>query len=116
MNSIKVDTSLIAKCGLYCGACRAFLSSKCPGCIKNEKASWCKLRACCIENSLSTCADCGKVDNTNNCKIFNNFISKIFAFIFRSDRNACIEQIKKCGLQKHAELMALGKSHTIKCK
>ncbi len=29
---------------------------KCPGCKNNEKASWCKIRQCCISKGYHTCA------------------------------------------------------------
>jgi hypothetical protein len=46
--------------------------------------------------------------------MFNNFISKIFGFIFRSDRAACIDQIKEIGIQGHAQKMAAEKRQSIK--
>jgi hypothetical protein len=46
--------------------------------------------------------------------MFNNFISKIFSVIFRSDRAACIAQIKEIGIQGHAEKMAERKHQSIK--
>jgi len=39
MGNITTDINNIAACGLHCGACRKFLSGKCPGCRNNEKAS-----------------------------------------------------------------------------
>ena len=58
MKPIVPDTQSIAACGLYCGACRKFLIGKCPGCKRNEKATWCKIRSCCQENKFNTCAEC----------------------------------------------------------
>ena len=43
---IVVDKKLIAKCGLYCGACNSYITGKCPGCNENVKATWCKIRNC----------------------------------------------------------------------
>lgn len=40
MKEIEADKNLIAACGLYCGACRKYLSAKCYGCHNNEKATW----------------------------------------------------------------------------
>lgn len=114
MKQIIADKSLIASCGLYCGACRQYLAEKCPGCRENEKASWCKIRSCCNENDYSSCADCKKVHSEIECKKFNNFISKIFAFAFRSDRIACITAIKALGCEAYAEEMASKKIMTIK--
>ena len=114
MREIVADTGVIAYCGLYCGACGRYRKEKCPGCHENSKASWCKVRSCCIENSYSTCADCKEFSNPKDCKKFNNFMSKLFGFIFNSDRAACIDCIKQTGLQAFAEKMTLEKRISIK--
>jgi len=114
MKEIVSDENLVAFCGLYCGACRAYLKDRCPGCGENTKAGWCKLRTCCIEHKYGTCADCIDFKDVNNCKKFNNFISKIFAFIFRSNRRACIEQIREKGRAGHAELMTAARAHSLR--
>jgi hypothetical protein len=114
MKNIKTDTNLIAYCGLYCGACGRFLSSKCPGCKENLKASWCKVRSCCIENKLKSCAECRKYDNAPDCKNFNNIISRVIGFVLRSNRAACIRIIKSDGYDKFAKYMAENKMQTIR--
>ncbi len=50
------------------------------------------------------------------CKIYSNLIGKIFAFIFRSDRPACISYIREHGEQAFAEEMTKRKCQTIKRK
>ena len=105
MKEVSLNAGLVAYCGLYCGACRAYLNEKCPGCMENIKAGWCKLRACCVENGFRTCAECTEFSNVNDCKKFNNIVSKIFALIFRSNRKAYIDQIRDKGLDGHAEIM-----------
>lgn len=114
MKDIVADTSLIAYCGLYCGACRKYLMDRCPGCMKNEKASWCKVRACCIEHEYTTCADCKIKNSTAECKEYNSFMAKLFGFIFRSDRAACIRLIQEKGLEDYAAYMAENRMQTIK--
>ena len=114
MKEITADSGQVSFCGLYCGACKRFLKEKCPGCEGNEKASWCEIRICCQENNFKSCADCTFFDDVNNCKKFNNFISKICAFIFRSDRKKGIEFIKNNGLDQFAMEMASKKIMTIK--
>jgi len=114
MRKVISDASLVAYCGLYCGACRAYLKGHCPGCGKNEKATWCKIRICCKGNNFKTCADCLNFTDVNECTKFNNIISKVFAFVFRSNRKACIEQIKNNGIEKHAAIMADKKAHSLK--
>jgi hypothetical protein len=112
---VLADQSLIAFCGLYCGACRSYLKGKCPGCKDNIKASWCKIRQCCMENKLLSCADCVTIE-LMECKKYNNFISKAFGYIFNSDRSACINRIKEIGYENFANEMTDSKIQTIKRK
>ena len=114
MKEIVSDPNLVAYCGLYCGACRSYLREKCPGCHENEKVKWCKIRVCCIDNQCLSCADCKQFDNPKDCKMFNNFMAKLFGLIFRSDRVACIQQIKELGIQGHADNMTELKRQSIK--
>ena len=114
MKEITNSPQQIAACGLYCGACKKFLDGKCPGCKENEKASWCKIRKCCQEKGFHTCAECDK--DVKECKIHNNFVGKIFAFLFNSDRAACIHYISKHGEEAFAEKMAKDKQMTMKGK
>lgn len=113
MKEIVADSRLVANCGLYCGACPAYLKDRCTGCHANDRATWCKIRSCCKEHTFATCAECKQYSNVNNCGKFNNFISKIFAFIFRSNRAACIRQIVETSLEQHAENMAKNRRQTI---
>ena len=114
-NEIAIDTNLIAKCGLYCGACKAYLKGKCPGCASKTNANWCGVRKCCIENSYQSCADCKKME-LEDCKDLNNFMAKIFAFIFKSDRHACLKLIREIGYDQFAKNMAENKLQTIRRK
>jgi hypothetical protein len=114
MATVQESPDLVARCGLYCGACRSYLNGKCGGCAKNAKAGWCKVRSCCAEKGIKTCADCAEYSNPSECGKFNNVMSKIFALIFRSDRAACIAQIKRLGIAGHAKAMAEAKLQTIK--
>lgn len=114
MENIVADTANIAFCGLYCGACRKFLNGKCAGCQGNEKASWCKVRSCCLENGYQSCADCKTYADPNDCKMYDNFMARLFGFVFRSDRQACITHIKKEGYQKFAEFMTQNRQMSIR--
>jgi len=114
MKPIVANVELVAYCGLYCGACGAYRRGRCPGCHENQKAGWCKVRTCCIESGFSSCAECKTPADPRDCKKYNNFIAKLFGFIFRSDRRACILQIREKGLQGHAEEMAARQSPTIR--
>jgi hypothetical protein len=112
METESTKTKLIAYCGLYCGECRKFKDGKCAGCRNNDKAKWCKIRLCCKENGYHSCAECAF--NPHECKKFNNFFSKLFALIFKSDREACINRIAEIGEEEYAEEMAEKKMMTIK--
>lgn len=89
--------SLVSFCGLYCGACPSYKKGKCPGCAENEKASWCKIRRCCLDKKISSCAQCQEYEQVTECKKFNNFVSRLFALVFRSDRAAGIKMLKEEG-------------------
>src|SRR4030066_402126 len=106
MKEIISNPDLVAYCGLYCGACKSYLKDKCPGCHENRKATWCKVRLCCTENQYATCADCRQFTDPLDCGKYNNFISRIFGIVFRSDRAACIRQVREIGLEGHADRMA----------
>lgn len=97
MRELVADRSLIARCGLYCGACRAYLKGRCPGCKENAKASWCKIRSCCHQHGYASCADCSEFKDPNDCVKFNNFVGKVFAVLFNSNRRACILKIRELG-------------------
>ncbi|MBN2407836.1 MAG: DUF3795 domain-containing protein [Elusimicrobia bacterium] len=114
MKEIIDSPNLVAFCGLYCGACARYLKDKCPGCQENSKATWCAIRTCCMKNEYSSCADCKEFSNPKDCKKFDNFMSKLFGLIFRSDREACINQIKELGLEGHAAKMTELKHQAIK--
>ena len=114
MKEIIVDKSLVSKCGLYCGSCPKYLKEKCPGCDGYEKATWCKIRSCCLENGYLSCADCKEFENAMDCRKFNNFFSRLIGFVLRSDRNAGIKMIKEKGYEGFAEYMAENKLISIK--
>ena len=124
---------MIAACGLYCGACRKYRMGKCPGCHENKKASWCKIRKCCMEKGFHSCAECERLRvgerssstsetakpsagmmDVKDCRLHNNLIGKFFAFVFRSDRPACIRYIRENGEQAFAEEMTKRGEQTMK--
>ena len=103
-------------CGLYCGACPRFLKEKCYGCRGNDKATWCKLRTCCMGKNIASCADCSEFSDVMACEKYNNFMARIFGFVFNSNRSACIRRIKAVGYDKFAEEMTSKKQMSIKRK
>jgi hypothetical protein len=108
------DKNLVAYCGLYCGACKSYIKGTCPGCHDNTKATWCKIRSCNIEHGYTSCADCKEFSDPMECGKFNNFFSKFFALIFRSDRAACVAKVKELGYDGFAAFMAENQLQTIR--
>ena len=106
MEEITVNKDLVAYCGLYCGACRSCLKGRCPGCHENSKASWCKVRTCCSEHGWATCADCTEFTDPNQCRKFNNIISKVMSLVLNSDRRACVLKVREVGVEGFAADMA----------
>lgn len=106
MKEITNNDSLVSFCGLYCGSCPKYLKDKCPGCEDYEKATWCKVRTCCIQHGYLSCANCTEFADVMECKKFNHFFSRMIGFILRSDRTACIKMIKEKGYEDFASYMA----------
>ena len=108
------DPPMVGCCGLYCGACRRHTHGACPGCHQREDATRCKARACCHDNGLDGCADCHEVADVRDCAKFNTLLSRIFSFIFRSDRPAGILAIREKGCEAFAKEMAERKTMAIR--
>jgi hypothetical protein len=102
---METNVTLVSYCGLYCGACPSYKKGRCPGCAGNDKAAWCKVRSCNIQKCLTSCADCDEFEEVNDCKKFNNFISKMFALVLNSNRRKGILFIKSNGREAFAENM-----------
>ncbi|HVU32768.1 MAG TPA: DUF3795 domain-containing protein [Opitutaceae bacterium] len=107
MNPVAVDPALVAYCGLYCGACRAFRHGRCPACRANNQARWCNVRICCIANGFASCASCGGHPDPRTCGTYGSWVSRAFGFVFRSNRAAGIDRIRLVGSDAYAHEMAL---------
>lgn len=106
------NPELIAACWLYCWACKMYLAEKCPWCKNNVKAEKrCKTKLCCKEKWIPNCSHCHEYTDYKKCKKLNNFISKIFAVVFWSNRFECINYIKKHWENKFAQHMSDIQSH-----
>lgn len=95
---------LIAACGLFCGNCGAYRKGKCRGCAEAPLFASCKIRACCRELGLRNCAGCADFPSPRSyaeCGKINNFISKIFALLFRSDRPGALALLRDCGTEEY---------------
>ncbi|MFA5293130.1 MAG: DUF3795 domain-containing protein [Phycisphaerae bacterium] len=93
--------SIIAYCGLVCSECGAFKKQKCQGCHSEKPMNrGCKIKKCAMSKNIVTCAACDEFDDLKQCKKLNNFISKIFKLIFKSDRMGNLELIRCKGLEE----------------
>lgn len=113
MKEIVADPALVAACGLYCGACKRYLEGSCPGCAANEKATWCKVRTCCRDADIATCAECTQHTNPKDCAKLNNFVARIFGLILNSNRGACILRIREVGAEDYAAEMAASRRQSL---
>lgn len=113
------NTNLVSYCGFYCGACPKYIKNQCEGC-KGESVKCgigykaCKVRTCCIEKQISTCAECNEYDSVKNCTIYNPFMIKVGQFLTRTRRRKGIEMIKKNGENEFLNFMMENKQVTIK--
>lgn len=87
----------VAVCGLFCGNCGKFRRGRCEGCAVQAGFSRCRIRTCALERGFATCAECEEMET---CGILNNFISKLFGFVFRTDRMASLRMIRGEGMER----------------
>lgn len=55
-----MDTSLLGKCGFYCGACPTYIAENCKGCVLEHMEGDCFSRDCVLKNNLDYCGQCTK--------------------------------------------------------
>ena len=115
------NTNLVSYCGFYCGACPTYIKGKCEGCKGNSPKcavgyKGCKVRPCCIEKEISSCAHCNEFDSVKECKIYNPFIIRFGQFLTRTNRRKGIEMIKKKGEVEFVKFMTSKNWVTIKNK
>ena len=76
-----------------------------------------------MEKGFHTCAECERLRvgerssgmmDVKDCRLHNNLIGKFFAFVFRSNRPACIRYIRENGEQAFAEEMTKRGEQTMK--
>ena len=70
----------IGCCGSYCGTCPVLEEQACKGCKtgyengeRNISKAKCKIKVCCINSKLQSCADCNEY---NSCNTVNDFYNK----------------------------------------
>ncbi len=91
----------LAYCGLVCSGCGAFTRDKCKGCHSPKPMhSRCLVKKCASEKGFVSCADCAVFPDLKDCKKLNNFVSKLFGLVFRSDRIGNLRKIRDTGLDE----------------
>ena len=93
--------TIIARCGLICSRCGAYVKGKCKGCDSDKPMfKNCPVKKCTIEKKLPNCAACADYPELRQCGKLNNFISKIIGFFTGSDRIGKLNRIREVGLEK----------------
>ncbi len=110
-----MEKNLVAYCGLYCGACPRYKKGKCTGCRENEKLGWCGIRTCNREKGFHNCAECPETA-FRACSLVHNGMSRFFAMVFNSDRDACVARIREVGAEAFAGEREAAGLHTIRRK
>ena len=90
----------VAACGLFCSNCRAFKIKKCPGCQVGPRFARCSVRRCCVQQGITTCAACEEFKAPHDfreCKKLNNWIAKLFALVFGTDRPKALAMLRDRG-------------------
>jgi len=59
--------------------------------------------------------NCRDFDDPKDCRKYNTFIARMFGAVLRSDRRACIMQIKEHGAEEYARAMAASGAMTMRC-
>ncbi len=78
MKETLTEATLLAYCGVYCGAYERYIDDDCKGCRQTDNTTWCKVKACCIEHNYSTCADCTITDNIASCsKLIETYLANV---------------------------------------
>ncbi len=90
----------IAPCGLFCSNCRKFEQGRCAGCQVEAPFAGCPVRKCVVAKGLITCAECPDFPSGRDfreCPKLNNFLSKLMAVVFRSDRPGALAMLRDQG-------------------
>ena len=97
---VEDKTLLVAYCGLYCGNCGSYKKGRCKGCQDGGGFASCTLKKCCVESNFRTCAQC---EEFIECRKLNNFMARIFSFLFRTDRMGNLKAINNLSIEKWVE-------------
>jgi hypothetical protein len=90
----------IAACGLFCSNCGKFKKGRCQGCQVQPGYAQCATRKCVIEKGIHNCAACPQFAaprDFRECGKIHNFIARIFALLFGSDRPGALTMLRDQG-------------------
>jgi hypothetical protein len=95
---VQESSAELAYCGLVCSNCGAMRHGNCQGCHSPKPMhSRCLVKKCAMAKDISCCAECKEFPELRDCRKLNNFVSKIFGVIFRSNRIGNLETIRDVG-------------------
>lgn len=112
-SKVKKEDSLLAYCGLYCGACPSYQNTQkvvpinydkknfyeaCEGCNSDLNTSWCgpcEIKKCNKEKNIRVCIDC----NDYPCKKITDFINDK-KYPYHKEVEAKMKLYKEVGLEK----------------
>jgi len=95
------STVIVANCGLVCTKCGMHLKGKCTGCYSEKHINMnCNIKKCAESRGYDTCAECKDFQNLKECGTLNNFISKFFGFVFKTDKVGNLYRIREIGLEE----------------
>ena len=95
---------IVACCGLVCSDCGAYRRGRCQGCHTDKPMyRHCTVKACVQFRQYTTCADCTPYRDLTQCGKLHNFISRIFSWLFGTDRIGNLYRIREVGLEAFRE-------------
>lgn len=101
-----MSTIEIGCCGAYCKTCKVYQSELCKGCKigydngeRDISKAKCKIKICCIDKKMNSCADCPDYDN---CSVIQEF-HKHQGYKYDKYKQA-IEYIKDNGYEEFIKL------------
>ncbi|MBU1153973.1 hypothetical protein KKB84_08465 [bacterium] len=104
MSGTNTQDMIIAYCGLCCTNCGMYQKNKCQGCHSDKPMNRnCRMKACAMARGFITCAQCADFTDLKGCKKLYNVVSRLFGFVFRSDRIGGLNSIREIGLERFKE-------------
>ena len=80
IRDVKVMSKIeLGCCGAYCRTCKVYEIGSCKGCkigydngLRDLSKAKCKIKVCCIEKKMTSCADCLDYDSCSIIQKFHN--------------------------------------------